>query len=300
MNLQLRLSPVAVTAALSAVIIALVVIDYALQAIEWDRVGSLQQGYAWVDYPGAFEKPENGPSRTFELVRQRFDFDRDNPTQTIPTWYSSFQFSLAGLLLLAIAFRTKELRLGSRVPWIVLGLLLFFLSIDDTVTVHELLGGEGTIGDQLNDALGLGFVSFDWVVPAVLALVFLLPFFVPFGLRLPLGTLGIFALAATILMVSQVGIETYTGHWLETHSIDTLAYHRQSLAEDTLKLVSQTVLIFGLLAYYRDNLSGASSRHRTLRDLLPFGSKGEPRPAPRGVSGAPAAEREAGAAGDQA
>jgi hypothetical protein len=300
MNFQVRVSPVAVAAVLATVIVALVIVDYTLQAIEWNRVGSLQQGYAWVDYPGAFERPENGPSRTFELFRQRFDFDRDNPTQTIPTWFSSFQFGLAGVLLLAIGFRTRELRLGSLVPWAALGLILIFLSIDDTVMVHELLGGKGTIGDQLNDALGLGFISFDWVVPVAIVMLALLPFFIPFGLKLPLGTLGVFALAAVLLVGSQAGIETYTGHWLETHSIDTLPYHRLSLAEDALKLVSQTVLIFGVLTYYRDNLSGATAFHRTVLDILRFRSTSGRAEAPRGSSSAPAPDHEAGAAGDQA
>lgn len=272
MNFQVRISPAGVAIVLAVAITFLVVMDYTTQSIEWDRVGNLQQGYAWVDFPGGiFTRPENGPSRTFELVRERFDFDRDGPTQTIPTWFSSFQFSFAGLLLMAVAFRSKQKREGHFVPWLVLGLIMFFLAIDDTVTIHELLGGDDSIGHKLNEQIGLTFINFDWVVPGVLVMLILLPFFIPFGLNLPLGTLGIFMLAGILFMGSQVGIETFSGDYLRTHSIDTLAYHRQSLLEDTLKLVSELILIYGLLAFYRDNLTEDLQRqHKSLLSYLPL------------------------------
>ncbi|HXH22166.1 MAG TPA: hypothetical protein VNN10_09055 [Dehalococcoidia bacterium] len=274
MNFQVRVSPAVVAVVLGLAIVLLVVVDYTLQVIEWNRVGSLQKGYAWVDYPGGFERPENGPSRTFELIRQRFDFDRDGPTQTIPTWFSSFQFAFAGLLFLAVGARTRQLKRGSALPWAFLGLVMFYLSIDDTVTIHELLGGDESIGHDLNEVLGLTFINFDWVVPAAIAVLVLLPFYIPFGLRLPLGTLALFALAGLIFIGSQMGIETYSGNWLRSNNIDTLAYHRQSLAEDALKLVSELILIYGLLAYYRDNLSGELVRQqRTLLSLVPLGSR---------------------------
>jgi len=278
MNFQVRLSPAKAAAVLGTVIALLVVIDYTTQAIEWHRVGNLQQGYAWVDFPDGFTRPENGPSRTFELVRERFDFDRDGPTQTIPTWFSSFQFSLAGLLFLAIAFRSRELKQGGAVAWTVLGLIMFFLSIDDTVTIHELLGGDDSIGHKLNEQLGLTFINFDWVIPAVIVMLLLLPFFIPFGLKLPVGTVGIFFVAGIVFVGSQVGIETLSGDYLRSHSIDTLAYHRQSLAEDTLKLVSELILICGLMLYYRDNLSADLRRHhKSLTDYLPLPGRGRMR-----------------------
>ncbi len=269
MNLQVRVSIVSVIAVLALVSAAFITIDAVTNAIEWDQRGLLQRGYAEIGDLGCdigatclFPRDANSLSPTFEKIRERFDYDRE---ANIPTWYSSFLFALCGLTMTVVGFRSKQIGAGSLVAWLGLALIFFYFSIDDTAQFHELLGGDNSLGHDINEQLGLTFVTFDWVIPAFILMIAALPFFIPFGLKLPQGTFVLFVVAAFIFLGSQMGLETFAGEKLK---VDTLKYHWESLIEDgPMKQGALILFIFGLLAYYRDNLQGALQTNRLVADL---------------------------------
>jgi hypothetical protein len=62
-----------------------------------------------------------------------------------------------------------------------------------------------------------------------------------------------------------MGLETFAGEKLK---VDTLKYHWESLIEDgPMKQGSLILFVFGLLAYYRDNLQGVLQTNRLVADL---------------------------------
>jgi hypothetical protein len=269
MNLEVRLSVRRVVALLAIVSLAFIIIDATMNTIEWNRRHTLERGYAEVGDLGcavggscfAPRQPES-LSVTFEKLRMRFDYDLE---ANVPTWYSSFLFSLCALTLIVIGLRSGQTGVRNVVPWFGLAAIFFYFSIDDTSQFHELLGGDNSIGHNLNKHLGLAFITYDWVIPAFILMIAALPFFIPFGLKLPQGTFVLFVVAAFLFLFSQMGLETFAGSHL---TVDTLKYHWESLIEDgPMKQGALILFVFSMLAYYRDNLQGALTQHRVVADL---------------------------------
>jgi hypothetical protein len=251
------------------VTIALTVIDATMNLIEWNHRHLLERGYAEIGELGCakggsclFPRQDDSLSITFEKMRLRFDVDQE---ANVPTWYSSFLFGLCGLTLVVIGFRTRQINAGSVVPWLGLAAVFFYFSMDDTGQFHELLGGDNSIGHDLNKHLGISFVTYDWVIPAFILMIAALPFFIPFGLKLPQGTFVLFVIAGAMFLISQMGLETFAGSNLK---VDTMKYHWESLIEDgPMKQGSLALFVFAMLAYYRDNLQGVASKHAVVAEL---------------------------------
>ena len=75
-----------------------------------------------------------------------FDVDQE---KNLPTWYSSIQLSVAGLLCLLIYLFEKyssKITIVSRLFWIGLGLTFLFLSLDELVQLHEIFDHRGLFG----------------------------------------------------------------------------------------------------------------------------------------------------------
>jgi hypothetical protein len=268
MTFQVKLSLRWVIGTLLFVTALLFAIDMFTQYREWNHRHDLQRGYAEIGDLGceigqscfAPRQPES-LSPTFEKIRLRFDIDREG---TVPTWFSAFLEATIGLLLLALGFRSRQSGGRMFIPWVVIGLIFFYLSIDDTVMLHELLGGDNSIGGELKDKLGID-VAFVWVIPAMIVLIALLPFFIPFFLKLPRGTFLLFVLAGLGFIFSQVVMESYAGNHLQ---FNTMKYHWESALEDSPgKQVPLILFMFALLAYVRDNLEAVNPSHALVADL---------------------------------
>ena len=67
-----------------------------------------------------------------------------NDESNLPTWWSSFVFTVAGLLALFVGLPDRAQR-----PWVLLGVLMLLLGLDDIATLHERmetqLGGTAAI-----------------------------------------------------------------------------------------------------------------------------------------------------------
>ena len=75
-----------------------------------------------------------------------FDVDQE---KNLPTWYSSVQLSVAGILCLLIyLFEThsRKSTVISRLFWIGLGLIFLFLSLDELAQIHETFDHSGLLG----------------------------------------------------------------------------------------------------------------------------------------------------------
>jgi hypothetical protein len=96
-------------------------------------------------------------------------FFRDNPEwgsffnlaaeNNLPTWYSSFQFALAGFAAFYCLAVNKKLSTQWAYPltWGAIGVLMLFLSIDETMQIHEaLIDGimSGAAGENLRTYFG--------------------------------------------------------------------------------------------------------------------------------------------------
>jgi len=169
---------------------------------------------------------------------------------------------IASGVVVATALRTRQLGRRGYYSWLLIAIVLFYLSADEMTQLHELLGGDDSIGRSLNRRLGLDFITFDWVIPAALAVLIGLPLLVPWFLRLPRGTLALFVLAGAIWLGGAFGMESYAGDYIKTRSIDSWGYHVLSATEETLEMLGLITFIASLLVYFKGYLQDAPEVRR--------------------------------------
>ena len=91
---------------------------------------------------------------TFEDIVEFFGLSYE---QNLPTWYSSSLLLLCAVCLLLIALDKFRQQADFRYRWLILSLLFFYISLDETATLHEHLS-------ELFDLPGNFF--YGWVIPA--------------------------------------------------------------------------------------------------------------------------------------
>ena len=216
--MEFRISPSAVLKGLSLVAIALTVANL---------VGVLAQ-----------QIPGHG---TFGGLLNLFDF---NSEQNIPTFYSSINLMLSALLLSFIALQRKSSGV-TWLPWAGLSVILGFLSIDETASLHEQLAAP--MQQMLNIS---GAFYYVWVIPyvALAGILFLLYF--KFLMKLPARTRTLFILAGITFITGAVGFEVLGNLLVKaTGSDKTLAYRLLFTCEELLEMLSVIAFIYTLLDY---------------------------------------------------
>ena len=128
---------------------------------------------------------------------------------TIPTWWSSVQLLLAGLLLGLVAVRNAVIRPGASLVLALFALLLVFLSMDEVSTLHERAGVylDRIVGDRRGTVLhitGLWFVVVG--VPFAIVVVLLLHRLAGFLAEVP-GTRVRLLLGVAVLLAGAAGVE---------------------------------------------------------------------------------------------
>ncbi len=168
------------------------------------------------------------------------------------TWFSQIILFVAGLLLFAIGLHYKKTQ-SSSMPWLILGVIFIYMSVDEGAALHELasyptrylLGGTS------------GIFTFAWVIPALIAVaVFGLTFF-KFWLSLPAKIRGLFLISAAIYITGAVGLEMIgaayyganPGSMLNVTVSDSLI-----AIEEGLEMSGVTIFIYSILSYMKTSI----------------------------------------------
>jgi hypothetical protein len=154
--------------------------------------------------------------------------------RNLPTWYASSLLLCCALALAAIA----RVAVGSRRPWAALGCAFAYISLDESVGLHEHLGGLLETG---------GVLYFSWVVPAAVLVTLTGLAFLPFLLRLAPRRRGQFLLAGGLYVAGALGMELPLGWWTEAHGNDNLVYALIDHVEEALELVGVSLFLAALV-----------------------------------------------------
>jgi hypothetical protein len=160
----------------------------------------------------------------------------------VPAWYSASLLLVSSGLLAVIALAQKHLRRGQVLHWVVLSLIFAFLSIDETVQLHEL-----SIR-PLQDMFGAtGFLYYAWIVPAGVCVALLAVAYLRFMVRLPSRTRRLFLLAGAIYVGGAIGVEALSGQQASLHGEHNLTYHLIITAEELFEMTGIVIFIYALL-----------------------------------------------------
>lgn len=137
-----------------------------------------------------------------------FDLDAE---QTITAWFSSSMLLTCAYLWLVGGERARRTATEPPAPWFLVGALTVFLSMDESVGLHERLG------NAVHRSLpGLGLETFAWVIPGACFALVAGALLVRFLRRQPRALRSGILLAAGCYFGGAVGVEA-VGAWIATH-----------------------------------------------------------------------------------
>ncbi|MBA3546830.1 MAG: hypothetical protein H0T76_10135 [Nannocystis sp.] len=152
----------------------------------------------------------------------------------LPSWYASALPLLCAALLAVIAAGADT----DRGHWRMLALGFVYISIDEAVGLHEMLG-------ELFETTGL--LRFGWVMPAAAIVLTVGLACVGFLRRLDRPTARRFVLAGALYVTGAVLFELPLGWWTEQHGADNLGYALIDWCEETLEFGGLTLFAATLL-----------------------------------------------------
>jgi len=164
-----------------------------------------------------------------------------------PTWFSAALHVLcAGLLALAAVAAAQG---GKRYVrhWAFLSGAFAYISLDETVTIHEKLNRLVDLGEY--EALGGGLFHYGWIVPAAGVVLVLGLSYAGFLLHLPPRTRRDVLLAGGVFVGGAVLMEMPLGVWSAAHGVDNLGYVLIDAVEETLEMLGMSLFIAALVRY---------------------------------------------------
>lgn len=130
----------------------------------------------------------------------------------IPTYFSSINLLITSLLLYSVVRLNEAKGLPPDTAWQTLSVGFLFMSVDEFVDARLVLTNlaEWFFNGELMAAVPV--LSVAWTIPALLIVIVLFFYFVPFLMRLPRRYLGHFLFAGFLFVLAAIGFETLQGH----------------------------------------------------------------------------------------
>lgn len=167
-----------------------------------------------------------------------------NGEGNVPAWYSAAMLLLCGAVLAAIAGAKHHERDRFAWHWVVLAILFVFLSLDETVQLHE------RAGRALRAALNLsGWMYHAWVYPWGAGLLVLGLSFRPWLQHLPRATRIQLLTAGIVFVAGALGLEIVEGRYASVHGKETLLYDVFVTVEESCEMIGVLIFLRALLAY---------------------------------------------------
>ncbi len=169
-----------------------------------------------------------------------FDFNQE---KNIPTLFSSFLLIITSAVLASITSTQKKLQ-SPYIAWGGLSLIFMFLSIDEFVSLHEML--VTPVRTLLNTS---GALRYAWVIPYGAMLIVFVISYLKFLYALPrkIGTL--FILSGGVYVTGALGFELIGSWYHDNYGTDNLMYSMIYTTEELLEMLGITLFITTLLLH---------------------------------------------------
>ncbi len=170
-----------------------------------------------------------------------FDFDCE---ANIPTFYTSLLLITCSALFAMIAYITKKIMNSYYYHWTGLAFIFLFLSMDESVSLHELL-----INPVRNAFHTSGILFYAWVIPYGLLLIILSFIYIKFFLHFSARERFLFFLAGVIYVSGAFGFELINGYYSEIHGENNIIYTVLVTIEELLEMIGLLVLMHAQTSY---------------------------------------------------
>jgi hypothetical protein len=175
--------------------------------------------------------------------------------RTVSTWYASALLLLCATLLAAIAVIPTSNRKSYLGHWQSLALIFLYLSLDESISIHETWGKP--VGSIIKTD---GFLYHAWVIPALLLVGIFLILYLPFLAHLRPKTRYLFKLSGIIYILGALGFEMIGGAVLKISGTKGWIYILSTHFEEGLELLGLSIFLYGLLDYLSVALNNVEIR----------------------------------------
>ncbi len=181
-----------------------------------------------------------GDERVFGLV----DFLSVGRDGNLPTFYSSFAILFCAFLLTLIAFMTWRSERRWSVYWFLLALVFVFLSLDESLMIHERLI------KPMQSQIGTGgLLHFAWIIPYGIGVVIFVAAYIRFLLHIPRHSAVLFIVAGAMFVGGAIGMEMIGGYVYTEVGYRNVLYVGVQTLEEILEMSGIVVFIFALADY---------------------------------------------------
>lgn len=180
--------------------------------------------------------------------------------RSIPTFFSSMMLLASSFFLFII---TSALRKDGKsyLYWFGLSLIFLFLSLDESLMIHE--GLIEKLRTQLDTS---GFLYFAWVIPYAAGLIIFLLVYIRFLINLPYRTRLLFIIAGIVYVSGAMGLELIGGKYYELYGDQSLSFTILFTIEEILEMAGVVVFIYALTSYMDSELKCSRFRIKSIPD----------------------------------
>ncbi len=194
-----------------------------------------------------------GHDTMFGLIPE-FDLAGEN---NIPTWFSTILLLSCAVTLAAIAKARREEGDPHSRFWCLLAVVFTLLSLDEAASWHEKLSP--LIQRFWRPS---GYLTYPWVLPAVVAVGALALALVRFLRALPPQTRLRFLIAGSVYGGGCVGMEMIGGKHISAVGHRDMVYELSVACEEGLEMLGTILFLHALLDYLKEHAGGVTFRLR--------------------------------------
>jgi hypothetical protein len=166
-----------------------------------------------------------------------------------PAYYSTITILFASFLLALIALFRKKTGLSYSL-WLVLSIIFLYLSIDESVQLHEKLGAVFDRHFNLT-----GYFSWGWVVPyGIIFIIFSIVYYFKFLPQLPKKIYWLFIISGAIYVMGAIGFEMIGAKNFHSANYSKILDFTFYSIEEFLEMLGIALFIYSLLLYIEDEI----------------------------------------------
>ena len=174
-----------------------------------------------------------------------FQFFNLNMERNIPTYYSVISIFISSALLAAITMHNKNID-APYYMWLALAIIFLFLSIDESIGIHESVGGlvQASFGASK-------YPIFDsiWVVPYGLFAIVMFIVYLKFLSRLSKQVMILFVVSGAIYVFGAIGFEMIIAKVRSMPQLGTLSRILLFSCEEFLEMLGIAIFNYALLTH---------------------------------------------------
>jgi len=181
-----------------------------------------------------------------DILYKLFNFDEEH---NFPAFYSSLSLFACAIILAFISYINRLSKNSNSIYWFFLSLCFLYISIDESIQIHERIGG------LLSNKYAFdGYLYYAWVIPyGFVLLVFGTLFYFNFLRHLPKKFRTLFVVSGVVFVTGALGFEMLGAHEVSSNTSEKIISIFYTI-EEFLEMLGIALFLYALILYINEEL----------------------------------------------